>query len=158
MATETYPCPGPWPWEWFRTCTREVPDPDDPCNARPCTDAKSRLNDARQRFNSICFGLRTLTAVLNLLRSILSTPIWVIIAMALIAAIVGGLIAVIIWALIALHGISWVLALVLARMIDSLSKDLVNARADFQAALVEVFLRCPEHCRGDVSFPECRIE
>lgn len=88
----------------------------------------------------------------------LSTPIWVIVAMALIAAIVGGLIAVIIWTLIALYGISWLLILVLARMVDSLRGSLENARKDFLSALVEIFLRCPEHCRGDVSIPECQIE
>ncbi len=156
MATETYWCPGPWPWEWFRTCTREVPD--DPCNARACTDAKARLLDARQRINSICFGLRTILALLKLLRSILSTPIWVIIAMALIAALVGGLIAVIIWSLIALYGISWVLTLVLARMLDSLRVSMEAARDDFKSAVVDVFLRCPEQCRGDVSIPECQLE
>jgi hypothetical protein len=156
MATETYWCPGPWPWEWFRTCSREVPD--DPCNAPPCTNAKAQLLDARRRINSICFALRTLLALLKLLRGIVSTPIWVIAVMALIAALIGGPIAVIIWSLIAVYGISFVLVLVLARMVDSLGKSLENARVDFQKALVEVGLHCPEHCRGDISIPECPLD
>lgn len=158
MATETYWCPGSWPWEWFRTCTREVPDPDDPCNAPACKDSKARLDEARRRFDSICSGLRTINAVSKVLRTIVSTPIWVIVAMALIAAVVGGLIAVIIWSLIAAYGLSWFLLLVLGRMAVSLGASLENARTDFQSALKDVFVRCPEHCRGDVSIPECRIE
>jgi hypothetical protein len=156
MATETYWCPGPWPWQWFRTCTREVPD--DPCNAPGCTDAKARLDDARRRINSICFGLRTLNALAKLLRTIVSTPIWIVIAMALIAAIVGGPIAVIIWSLIAVYGISWLLLIVVTRMAQSLVVSLADARTAFQSAVTDVVTQCPEHCWGDLAIPECRIE
>lgn len=133
-------------------------DPADPCNAPPCIDAKSRLAGARGRFNSACNGLRMLKAVEKLLRQILSTPIWIIVVLAVIAAIIGGPIAVIIWALIAVYGISWLLLFVVAKMAASFAASLVQAQADVAAALKEVVANCPERCRGDLSIPSCQLE
>lgn len=133
-------------------------DTADPCNAPACVDAKSRLAGARGRFNSTCNGLRMLKAVEKLLRQILSTPIWIIVVLAIVAAIIAGPIAVIIWALIAAYGISWLLLLVVARMAASLAASLVQAQADISAALNDVVANCPERCRGDLSIPSCQLE
>lgn len=154
--TETYWCPGPWPWEWFRTCTREVPD--DPCKAPACVAAKAKLTDARNRFTSSCNGLRMLNAVTKLLTQILSTPIWIVVALALIAVIIGGPIAVVIWALIAVYGLSWLLLPVVGKMSASIAVSLNQARLDFQNALPDVISQCPVPCRGDLSIPECRLD
>jgi hypothetical protein len=156
--TETYWCPGPWPWQWARTCTREVPDPPpDPCRAPACVGARDRLEDARRRFRSICDGLRMLEGVSRILRQIVSAPIWIVVALAVIAAIIGGPLAVIIWGLIAVYGLSWFLLFVIARMMVSLGASLNQARLDFQAAARDVVLQCPPQCLGDLSLPECQI-
>ena len=156
--TETYWCPGPWPWEWFRMCTREVPDPTDPCNAPPCVDAKNRVASARNRFNSICNGLRMLNGLSKLLKQILATPIWIIVVMILIAAVIGGPIAVVIWALIAIYGISWFLVFVIGKMAASLAQSLNQAMEDLVNALKDVVAQCPESCRGNTSIPNCNLE
>jgi len=157
--TQTYWCPGPWPWQWTRTCTREVPDPPpDPCNTPTCVDAKTELAAARGRFTSNCNGLRTVTAVMKLLKQILSVPIWTLVVMAVIAAVIGGLIAVVIWGLIAVYGISWILFLVLSRMAVVIATSLEQAREDVIAALKGVAAGCPEQCRGDLSLPNCSLE
>jgi hypothetical protein len=157
-VTETYWCPGAWPWEWFRTCTREVPDPEDPCGAPSCVSAKERAADARRRFDGACTGLRGVNAVLRLLRAVLSTPIWVLVVLAVIAALVGGLLAVLIWGLIAIWGISWFLVVALGPVAQSFAAELARASADLQVAIADVVARCPEHCRGDVSTPTCAVE
>ena len=157
--TQTYWCPGPWPWQWFRTCTREVPDPPfDPCKAPACVDAKAGLASARGRFTSICQALQMLNALSELLARILATPVWIIIVLAIIAAIIGGWIAVIIWGLIAIYGISWLLFFVVGTMTRTLLKSLAQAQLDFAEALKSVMADCPEPCRGDVSIPTCNLE
>ena len=157
--TETYWCPGPWPWQWFRTCTREVPDPPfDPCQAPACVAALEKLAGARGRFASSCNGLRMINALVKLLKQVLAVPIWTLIVMAIIAIIVGGVLVVIIWALIAAYGISWVLVLVLGKMAESLVVSLEQARVDVISALKEVADNCPQACRGDTSMPACNLE
>jgi hypothetical protein len=155
---QTYWCPGPWPWQWFRMCTREVPDPPpDPCKAPACVDAKSKLASARGRFKSNCDGLRMINALMKLLKQILAAPFWTIIVLAIIAAIIGGPIAVIIWALIAVYGISWFLVLVLGKMAASLAVSLTQAGTDVASAIKDVLAQCPEQCRGDTSIPSCNL-
>ncbi|TCV82745.1 hypothetical protein [Sulfurirhabdus autotrophica] len=156
---QTYWCPGPWPWQWFRMCTREVPDPPpDPCQTPECVNAKAKLAGARGRFKSNCDGLRMVTALLKLLKQILATPIWVIVVLAIIAAIISGPIAVIIWSLIALYGITWVLFLALGNMAVAISISLNQARIDVIDALKDVVANCPDQCRGDMSIPNCNLE
>ncbi len=157
--TQTYWCPGPWPWQWFRMCTREVADPPpDPCNAPACVNAKAKLAGARGRFKSNCDGLRMVTALMKLLRQVLAAPIWTIVLLAIIAAIIGGPIAVIIWALIAVYGISWILFLVLGNMSVTIAASLEQARLDVIDALKDVVANCPEQCHGDLSLPNCNLE
>jgi hypothetical protein len=157
-VTETYWCPGPWPWQWARTCTREVPDPPpDPCAAPACAGAKARLEDARGRFRSNCDGLRMIEGVSRILRPIVAAPIWILVVLAVIAAIIGGPIAVIIWGLIAIYGISWFLLFVLAAMARSIGVSLNQARLDFEAAAKDVALNCPPQCIGDLTLPECSV-
>jgi hypothetical protein len=121
-------------------CTREVPD--DPCSAPGCVDAKNKLNDARSRFNSICSNLRMLNSLATLLKQVLSTPLWVIIVAVimsifavLIGGVLGGLIAVGIWVLIAIYGISWFLVGVIGKVAQSLAASLAQAQRDFADAL-----------------------
>lgn len=156
---ETYWCPGPWPWQWFRTCTREVPDPPpDPCKTPACVSAKDKLAAARGRFKSNCDGLRMVNAILKLLQQVLAIPIWTIVVLAIIAAIIGGPIAVIIWGLIAIYGISWFLFFVLGKVAVTLGTALGQALQDVTDALKEVAANCPEQCRGDMSIPTCNLE
>ena len=159
MAIETYWCPGPWPWQWFRTCTRDVPDPPpDPCKAAACVAAQTKLAEARGRFNSNCTGLKIVNAVIKLLKQVLAVPIWVIVVMAIIAAIIGGPIAIIIWGLIAIYGISWILVFVLGQMAISFADGLAKANLDVANAIKEVVTNCPEQCRGDLSPPICNLD
>jgi hypothetical protein len=98
-----------------------------------------------------------LKAVSDLLQQILATPIWVLIVMALIAAIVGGFIAVVIWAWIALYGISWFLEFAVAKTAAALAPSLAQAAKDMGTALADVIAKCPDGCRGDTSVPECNL-
>jgi hypothetical protein len=158
IMTETYSCPGPWPWQWFRTCTRDVPARSGPCDAATCIDAKARVADARGRFQAICNGLRTLNALSKLLKQILATPVWIILALALIAAIIGGPIGAVIWALIALYGLSWFLVFIVGKMAQNLATSLIEAQTDLTNALKDVVANCPESCRGDISIPNCNVD
>jgi len=99
-----------------------------------------------------------LNPLLKLLRQILAAPIWMIVVLAVIAAIIGGPIALVIWALIAVYGISWFLVLVLGKMATSLATSLEQAKTDITEALKDVLKQCPEHCRGDISIPDCNLE
>ena len=99
-----------------------------------------------------------LKAVEKLLRQILATPIWIIVVLVVIAAIIGGPIAVIIWALIAVYGISWVLLFVVGKMAASFAAALAQAQADVTDALKDVVGNCPERCRGDLSIPSCLLD
>lgn len=134
---------------------QDPPAPTNPCEAAPCVNARNQLNGARARFQSICNGIRGLRQVLSILNQILSTPWWVLVAAALIAILVGGLIALGLWALIGLWGISWVLALVIGRMLVSLGQSLAQAAMDVASAIPQVVANCPENCRGDLSIPTC---
>lgn len=162
--TETYWCPGPWPWQWFRTCTREVPDPlPDPCNAPECVDAKKRLDTARSRFKQICDAARSLKVFMDLLRGIVSIPIWVIVALIaimIVATLIGGVVgvlAVILLGFLAVYAISWILLPLLAPLALELASALAKQLIAFNTALKDVVSQCPERCRGDVSVPECQL-
>ena len=135
-----------------------MPDPSDLCNAPACIDAKARLAGARGRFKSACDGLRTVNALVKLLTPIVAMPIWIIVVFALIAAIIGGPIAIVIWALIAVYGISWILLLALGKMAQSLAVSLDQTRTDITDDLKAILKQCPEHCRGDISPPDCNLE
>lgn len=135
-----------------------APDPSDPCNAPACVDAKNRLNAARGGFNSVCNGLRMLGAIARALQQVLSTPIWILIALAVIAVLVGGLIAIILFALIAVYAISWVLLPVVGLMSSALAATLEKRRTEFSTAHTDVVAHCPESCRGELSVPQCQLE
>lgn len=167
MATESYWCPGPLPWEWFRTCTREVPDSPDPCNAAECVNAKARFIDAYGRFKATCDYLRGLRAVEKALRSIGNAPIDIVtvvvlalisLVLSLIAPELATIIGIFIFTLIILYGISRLLLLAIGKMGQSLSMALYQARFDMNNAHRDVIANCPEHCRGDISIPECQID
>ena len=142
----------------FGLAPTEEPDPADPCNAQACVDAKKRLKDARSGFKSICDVLRMLGAIAGALAGVLSTPIWILIALAVIAVFVGGLIAIFLLALIAAYAISWVLLPVVERMAVQLGATLEKRRTEFTNALSDVRRQCPERCRGDLSVPQCQLE
>jgi hypothetical protein len=131
--------------------------PDDPCKAPSCVKAKKRLDDARRWFNSTCSYLRSINAISMALSQVIATPIWVFAVLAVIAAIIGGPLAIVIWALIAVYALSWFLLPVVGQIGSYLAADLVKARVEFNAARVEVVINCPEFCRGDMSEPECKL-
>ena len=160
---QTYWCPGPWPWQWANMCTREVPDPPpDPCAIPACVKAQADLANSRGRFNSNCTALQVLNFVIGALKQILSTPVWIVIAMAIIAAIltaVGAIaIALVVWALIALYGLSWYLVIVLGKTAQPLAEALAKAAQDVAVAIQAVIRDCPEQCRGDLSTPHCKFD
>ena len=95
----------------------------------------------------------------------LSIPITTLIVIAVVAVIatllggpVFGSIAVILFALIAIYGITWVLMLVVTQAMASLSPSLAQAQQDFTNALKDVIANCPEQCRGNTSTPQCSLE
>ncbi len=157
--TETFWCPGPWPWQWFRICTRELPNPDDPCNAPACVDAKARFAGARDRFTKSCDTLRLLDTVAAALRRILATPILVVIAVAIVAWLLGGpifgTIAVVLGGFVVIYGVSWMLVFVIAKMAQAVTSILIEARTEMTTELQNILTSCPGTCRGDLSIPNC---
>ena len=153
-------------FDFFRRLFGVKPPPpnlDDPCNAAQCVDATNRLADARRRFDNNCRGLQMTNEVLGLLGPIVATPIPVVIAIAIAAvlfALIGGPImgtlAAILGGFIAIYGISWYLFLVVSRMSGVFGSGLTQAARDFEVAHADVLRACPEHCRGDTSFPACK--
>ena len=152
-------------WDFLRRLfgiqSSPAPDTSDPCNAASCIDAKKKLQDVRDGFNSVCSGLRTLTSIARALRALLSVPIWILIAVAAVAALMtvllGGL-AIVFWLPVFAYGLAWVLAPVVTRMIIALLPELDKRRSEFAIALNDVVARCPERCRGDLSLVECQLE
>jgi hypothetical protein len=142
----------------FGTDSTPEPDPVDPCKALACVNAKNKLNTARSKFNGICNALRMLSAIARALQQVLSAPLWVLIAIAVVAVIVGGLIALILLALIAAYALSWVLLPVIQLTALSLAAELNKQRTKFIEASDEVKAQCPENCRGDLSIPQCQLE
>jgi len=130
----------------------------DPCSAPACVDAKSKLKAARDGFNRICDGLRMLNAITKILQQILSAPIWILVALAVIAIIVGGWIAIVLFALIAVYALAWFLLPIVGLMAGSLAATLDKRKTDFTNALPDVVAQCPEACRGDLSPPLCLLE
>jgi hypothetical protein len=82
---------------------------------------ESELAAARGRYKSNCDGMRMVSKLLNFVKPVLAIPIWLVVVMAIIAAIIGGPIAVFLWALIAMCGISWARFFVLAKMMTALA-------------------------------------
>jgi len=99
-----------------------------------------------------------LRAIAQALRQVLSTPIWILIALGVIAVLVGGPIAVILFALIAIYAISWVLLPVVGQMAGALGVTLGKRQIEFNDARTDVLSQCPESCRGDLSVPQCQLE
>ena len=159
---ETFWCPGLLPWQWFRMCTRDVPDQNDPCNAPPCIDAKAKLKEARNRFDGSCKLLRSLNAFSKSLRQILAMPVFLIVALAIVATILGGplfgSIAVLLWSLVLIFGLSSLLLPVVGKMAQTAAIDLAKASADVMSGIEDVKKLCPDSCRGDTSIPNCSLE
>lgn len=99
-----------------------------------------------------------LRAIERGLQQLVSIPIWILIALVVIAAIVGGLIAVLIFTLLALWAVAWVALPLIGLIIGRVAALLIQQRAEFIAAARDVTARCPERCRGDLSVPQCQIE
>jgi len=99
-----------------------------------------------------------LNTILKVLRGVTSIPIWIIVALAIVAAIVGGGVAVIIWAFIAVYAVCWYLTFVIPIIMSALALELGKQQNEFNKASEDVLKECPERCRGDVSIPECRVD
>jgi hypothetical protein len=135
----------------------DPPPPTDPCLAPACVNAKNKLDGARNGFNNVCSGLRSLTSVLKLLSQMLVVPIWILALLIVVAILVGGLVAVIIWALVGLYLFAWFLSLVVGQMIAVLTPILSQRAMEFAAAVPDVVANCPANCRGDLSAPSCPL-
>lgn len=133
--------------------------PPTPCNAPACVDAKAQLTAARTAFAQTCASLKTVVAILRVLKPIVSISLWyllVIIVLAIVVFWLGlGWISVLLWALVLIYLVAWILYLAFARVAASLAQDLAARMQAFQAALTQVMAQCPANCRGDVSIPIC---
>jgi Flp pilus assembly protein TadB len=137
------------------TPTVDPPNPADPCNAPACVDAKKRLDGARGRFKSICEAIQLLQKIGRILQQFLAIPIWIIAALIVIAVLLGGLVAVIIWAFIGIYAFCWFLSFVLAAVVGQLAQELAKVSKEITDAIAEVVSNCAEQCRGDLSIPQC---
>ena len=153
-----------WLLGLFGSSPTPAPDPTDPCNAAACVNAKQRLATARSKFNSICNGLKTLKVIGDALKQIVSTPIWILVALLIVAALgalIGGIFGMLISlfavVLLAIWAISFLLLPVVGKMGQALAQELVKQQTEITAALQQVVANCPERCRGDVSIPQCNV-
>jgi hypothetical protein len=133
-------------------------DPTDPCNAPACVNAKATLNAARARFRTICSGLQAVKATENMLQGLLFAPLSAIIALiaiVLLLTVVGlGYIAAL---LVGVWIFAWVLSFVLGLVATMLVQALNEQISTVSHALQDVISKCPEQCRGDLSFPTCQF-
>jgi small-conductance mechanosensitive channel len=126
-------------------------------------DARTKAARARRDFNDICRATRLLKYVMDVLRAVTSTPIWVIAALFVISALgmaIGGpgyVVALIATAGIAVYFLAWVLLYLLLPVAKGYAQLLLQATADLTAAIEEVIRNCPANCRGDVSAPSCDL-
>ena len=146
-----------WLKKLFGIDSMPPPDKTDPCNAPACVAAKAKLKAARDGFNSLCNGLKSLNAIQKGLQFVLATPLWILIALVAIAILVGGILAIILFSLLAVYAISWVLLPVVGMIIATLSADMLKRRAEFFVAVSEVMEKCPAQCQGDLSPPQCEL-
>jgi hypothetical protein len=102
--------------------------------------------------------MRSLRAVEKILTPIVNTPIWLIVLFLIIGAIIGGPIAVVIFGLIVLYGVSWLLLFVIGRMFEAYLDPMHQAQTDIGNAINDVIANCPENCRGDLSVPQCDLD
>jgi hypothetical protein len=137
------------------TPTVDPPNPADPCNAPACVNSKQRLDSARGRFKSLCEAIQLLQKIGRILQQFLAIPIWIIIALAVIAALIGGPIAVIIWAFIGIYAFCWFLSFVVAAIVAQLIQELLKITKEITDAIPDVVSNCAEQCRGDLSIPVC---
>ena len=134
-------------------------DQSDPCNAPVCVDAKHRLDAARDGFDSVCNGLRMLRDIAGALRKVASTPVWVTLALAIIATLLElWVLSIICWVLVAVYVVSWLPLPVIQRMAGALAATLEQRRIAFAHAVADVVAQCPESCRGDLSDPQCQLQ
>ncbi len=148
--------------------TTAPPDTSDPCNAHACVDAKARLNDARKSFNSICTGLKAVRAILVAAQQVVSIKIdiWAMIRGLFLSGFVGifgGVLLLLIGPVlilisIVIYFISWAVLISFPGVALNLVAALAEERKKFSDALKDVVSQCPEHCRGDVSVPECPLD
>ncbi len=138
-----------------------VPPPN-PCNAPTCLDAKAELASARTAFASTCNGLRTVAAILRVLKPIVSISLWYLLVIVIVAIVLLwlglGWISVILWALVLAYVLAWILYLVFARVAGSMAQDLAARMKDVQDAIAKVVAQCPANCRGDLSIPTCDVQ
>ena len=105
-----------------------------------------------------CQGWRLTRPILRAAEQVLSIPSPLLIAVVVIALLIGGLIAIIAVALLGLYLFSWVVLLAFSRVAAAFADELVKHRTDFKEALPAVLANCPEHCRGDVSPLDCQLD
>ena len=93
-----------------------------------------------------------------LLRRILVVPSWIAIVLAVIALLIGGWLGIIVLAMVGAYLLAWVLLPVIGRVAARVVELLEKRRTEFTNALIDVTGQCPEHCRGDLSVPQCQLE
>ena len=134
-------------------------DPSDPCNAVECVAAKERLAEERRSYEKVCLFVRGLNGIMNVLSPVLATPIWLIVFFLLIALFIGGLIATIILGAIGMYLLAWYLVTFLFPVVaPRLAEALATAEVRVRTAITTVVATCPNHCQGDVSPPECKLD
>jgi hypothetical protein len=129
--------------------------PPNPCEAPACVSTKQRLENARNAFTSVCSGIRSVSYVVRLLSQVIVVPLWMLALLLVVAALVGGIVAVIIWGLVGVYLFAWFLYLVLQRVLAVLIGTLNQRALEFSQAVPDVIANCPADCRGDLSLPVC---
>ena len=101
----------------------------------------------------------------GILRSVVTSPIWILVAVlavaALILALIGSTIAGVVGglaaAILAIWAISWFLLLVIGKMAEALTPELLKAQKEVTDSIPDVIANCPTHCQGDISAPQCDL-
>lgn len=129
----------------------------DECSTPACGDARTRASRARNGFISACNTLRSLHSISSALQQIQSTPWWILVVMIAVAALLGGLVAIVFWALIAAWAITWILLPVVGMMAAPIAAGMNTRKDELVVGLKDVKLGCTVPCQGDTSIPECSL-
>lgn len=139
------------------------PDPDDPCNATECVEARIELEAARKAFVSLCIWAKILGQIVSIASLIASTPLGILLLLAFLVILLSiaglGFLAALILAFFAIYGLSWLIFLAFFSVYTRAVVTLAERRIGLETAIQQAELNCPQQCHDDMdlSSAECEL-
>lgn len=127
----------------------------DPCDVGDCAATLEALRRARERVRYACTQLQIYLAPFRIAGWILGLPPAALVAILIFAALVGGLVGILIVVLVYLFALA-VLS-IMPYVIMPLVIQLTDAFTVETEALLAVQAECPPDCRGETSPSQCNL-